>query len=781
MPRQHVQGQDEGARPRSSRRGLVQGLAQVAVLVLIATAAAVGAGAAPASADHGRCGLHSEQEYLNETRTLCRGTDVVAPPVGEFLDRNDLLAQLPLYGQYGFDRSFMWFAPRQQVWTDGLEWGYCASDAYDNNGSDDVCDDAGERIVFERASAAFGANTQVTVLGDRGAFIALVCGNNSRLGRSYHPQLSGTKFHDRDADGVRSDGDEVLAGWQFRVTLLEGALAGQPVGESKVVTSGADGRWSLDLYSTGPGRYSVEELPRDGWRVTNGPRTREVHVAPGVGDATVDAGSWGNVREADTAKTEFRLLDPPPRIDADVTTPLTVRVALTNHGPAPVVEVRDEIAVTGEPDCTVTPASRTIRSSLALGETQVFDVAFDVLCTDPSHHPFTFTDTLVAGGDVRELRPENNSASFTHSIEVFDDSDIALVDADLDCSDRTMVHQTFFCAGSAVVTNLGPYGPTSTDVDLSLTAPGDCTITATGTNRVEQSALAVGHALTVDGTWEVTCTERSFHPLELRATAAPDHLHVEDEDRLGGVNLASAGDTTEVFEAVDLEVVVDDLRCSEREASRLTSSCVATITVSNAGPATAVATLAVLELAPESTCTATPERVQFAQTVDAGRSRTLTQDFDLVCTSNVRHATSVTATLTNAPSDPHAVDSDSDSVLWLPSDAKPRSLPSSVNVGKQGTLPFALLATEQVDPLVDVDRSSLRYGVTGREDSVTGCKSEGEDVDEDGRVDLICHADTLLTGVHCKTDVLIATGRLNDGTRFVAQDDVHVTGCRHNL
>ncbi len=89
-----------------------------------------------------------------------------------------------------------------------------------------------------------------------------------------------------------------------------------------------------------------------------------------------------------------------------------------------------------------------------------------------------------------------------------------------------------------------------------------------------------------------------------------------------------------------------------------------------------------------------------------------------------------------------------------------------------------LISTARVDTVADVDRSSVRYGATGTEDSVTGCRTQGEDVDRDGRSDLICHADTRLTGISCDTTVLVVTGRLTDGIRFVSQDDVEVTGCR---
>ena len=735
--------------------------------------------AAPASASHPRCGYHTEAEYLAGTSTLCRGTDTIAPPLGtptRLLTRDRLLENAPWLTSRGFDTSFLWFAPESRVSTADLaNWSYCTgSNASDYNGGDDVCDDAGESLGFEAPRLAFGGDVEVTILGEPGAFVALVCGNFSRSGRAYHPQLSGTKFHDLDADGVRGGGEQALAGWQFRVTLVEAALDRQPVGASRIVTSGADGRWSLDLHDLGPGTYQVEELSQDGWVVTSPPASRHVRVGVGIGDRTVDAGSWGNVQQTDTAKTGFALVDPPSRIDADTPVDLTVRVALANHGPTDVVDVTDELVVTGADDCTIAPARQTVTRTLREGETAVADLSVRVLCTEPSHHRFTFEDALVAHGAVRELTPENNRAAFTHVIEVFDDSDLGLSGTVLDCPDATEVRASFTCTGRTTVTNQGPYGPTRADVGLALAGPADCVVTPAGPTGLHETPIAAGARETLVAEWSVTCERRSFHDFELSASTGVRHLHVEDH--LLGDDRRVVSDTVEVFEPVDLEVRAVDLVCTEREADRSSSTCTATVDVANLGPATGVRTLTDVALTPGQGCLPI-EPVTVSRTLAAGTTVRLTETFAVSCTTQVRHDARLDVLLRNAPSDPHAVDSDRDRLAWLPLDVKPRSLPSSVNVGGAGTLPFALIGTARVDPLRDVDAGSLRFGRTGVEDSVTGCRSEGEDVDGDGRADRICHASTSATGVDCTTTLLVATGRLTDGTRFVAQDDVKVTGC----
>jgi hypothetical protein len=583
------------------------------------------------------------------------------------------------------------------------------------------------------------------------------------------------KFHDLDLDGLRDPSEPLLPGWQFRVTLETPALHGQQAGATAVATTGADGRWNLDLANVGPGTYRVEELPQDGWGITTEPAVRTVTVAEGIGDATVDAGAWGNVREADTAKSGFRLVDPPSRMDADRPTDLTVQVDLTNHGPADAVAVTDLLTVTGPEDCTVTPAEQTVTRTLREGDTAVVDLPVQVMCTEPSDHAFLFADRLTANEPLHELAPENNAASFTHVIEVFDDSDLAVFGTTLDCAAETEVRESFTCTGTTTVTNAGPYGPTDGDLNLGLTGPADCAITPEGATSRNRTPLAVGDAQALTARWTVLCDRRSFHPFTLDAGTAVDHVHVEDHEP--GNDTATATDTVEVFEPVDLRVAVADLTCTEREANRTASTCTATVDVTNAGPADAVQTLTDVGLTPGEGCTAAAP-VTVARTLAAEESTRVTQTFAITCTTDVRHEAQVDVHLRNAPTDPHAVDNDSDRLVWLPSDAKPRSLPSSVNISKAGALPLALISTANLDTLTDVDRSSVRYGVTGAEDSVTNCKPQGEDVDGDGRLDLVCHADTQLTAVGCDTTVLVATGRLTSGVRFVSQDDVKVTGCR---
>jgi hypothetical protein len=92
-------------------------------------------------------------------------------------------------------------------------------------------------------------------------------------------------------------------------------------------------------------------------------------------------------------------------------------------------------------------------------------------------------------------------------------------------------------------------------------------------------------------------------------------------------------------------------------------------------------------------------------------------------------------------------------------------------------VPFAVLSTATFDAIAETDRASLRFGVTGAENSVVSCASQGEDVNDDGRLDLICRADAQLLGLACDTTVLLMTGRTTTGTALHGEDAVKVMGC----
>jgi hypothetical protein len=149
--------------------------------------------------------------------------------------------------------------------------------------------------------------------------------------------------------------------------------------------------------------------------------------------------------------------------------------------------------------------------------------------------------------------------------------------------------------------------------------------------------------------------------------------------------------------------------------------------------------------------------------------------WNLACTQPHRHSVRVTGTI--AANEPHAEDrgpgTNSAFTQWGPGDIKPRSLPSSINVGKEGVIPFALLSTPTFNALTDVDRGSVRLA-----GAVATCAASGEDVNDDGRADLVCRVNAAEATIACTATVLLITARLADGRAYQSEDAVKIVGCK---
>jgi Bacterial pre-peptidase C-terminal domain. len=88
-----------------------------------------------------------------------------------------------------------------------------------------------------------------------------------------------------------------------------------------------------------------------------------------------------------------------------------------------------------------------------------------------------------------------------------------------------------------------------------------------------------------------------------------------------------------------------------------------------------------------------------------------------------------------------------------------------INPRSNGKIPVALLSSTGFDAM-NVDPQSLSFGATGAEASLSHCGRNGEDVNGDGRLDLVCHFENQKAGF-AKGDLEgILQGRMKYGTRF---------------
>lgn len=754
------------------------------VLALLALLAAL-LPAAPAAAHHRVGAWHSEQDILVETRQAgYRETTILDVGANNYVTREHLLSLAGRFAPYGYSTQFLWYAPERRAVIDAsAPWAGCEVGA--GRDADGFCAGANTDPA-KTIGHTFGSSTELRVLEWQGAFIALVCGNwgTGITGKDPIPTITGTKFLDVDRDGVRGAGERGLGGWTFQL-VREQSFVGQDTGRVvATAVSDAGGGYRFDLRGQGPGRYYVQEVQQDGWHRTTADR-QYVTVDKGIGDRALTVGAFGNVEtSADAVKADFRLLDAPTRLEADEARTFTARAVLENRGPADLIEVEDGVTVTGRPDCTATVDRPRRRVELREGDPVTVDFPVTVMCTDPSDHPFTVVDDLqVVTPGVTDPDASSNRWEIRIVPEVFDRTDIAVTNAAVTCPAATDIGVHFSCKVSGTATSGGDHGTTTVRTGTALHGADDCTWTARAPEVREKVDIAPDAPAAVSTVYDVECSQRSFHPFTGTVTAEVDQLHVEDVAP-GNESRTSAEEFVEVFEEVDLAAGPLRLTCTEREASRTASSCTATLTASNVSDAQSVDTVARLVPLPAPGCTAdSAGPVEHLLDLNAHTSQQVVQTWQLLCPGSAeRHSFEVTADVRNADTDPHADDRTPDNdvveLRWQPTDTKPRSLPSAVNINQQGTVPFAVLSTVTLDAVAEVDPASLHFGATGTEDSVRSCATQGEDVDDDGRLDLVCHADTQATGITCDTTITVVTGRLRDGSWFESQDDVYVTPCQ---
>ncbi|HET9519159.1 MAG TPA: prealbumin-like fold domain-containing protein [Actinoplanes sp.] len=752
------------------------------VFVMVLAGVVLPAGQRAAAAPN-YCTWYTDQDIADTTAAHCRATFMIDPGVGNLVSRAQLLAAKDLYQAKGFDRQWLWYAPATTVDipnTAAQLWSGCSDTAPRGPAGECPVNAVSEHPMFNPPNGALRASSiTLRAFAFKGRTIVRACGNYLAPATGPNPVPSALveKFDDRNRDGDRDPGEAGLAGWQFRIVRVASMFGDQGTGYVTTVGTDAAGLAHFNLNGVGPGTYAVEELGQSGWAPTTAnPQTFTVN--DGVGDAQVAHLRFGNAQtRADLAKVDFALVDPPARLDAHTGMDLTVEARIRNNGPADVTAT-DTIGVTVPDDCRAVLDPERFTRTLAAGASATVRFRVRLTCEQPSFHPVTFTNHLtVAAAGVDDPVPENNTRAFEHVFEVFDDADVRVTGATVDCPSRADVTETFDCVVTADVVNAGPYGPVTADAAMGLQAPPDCTVADTG-DADQTLSLAEGVTRTVTSHWRLRCANRSYHPVEATGRAILRHLHVEDP--VAGNGSAAADTVVEIFEPADLAADVVDVRCDEREANVAASECTATLTVTNNGPATDVKIRTALTLTAEPDCTADPAAAQVARLVlAAGASATVPARWRLACTGQHRHSVRVRGTV--EADEPHAEDrslpDNATTTVWGPGDVKPRSLPSAVNVGKRGVMPFALLSTPTFDALSDVDRAGLHFGRSGTEDSGVTCAAEGEDVNGDGRLDLICRADALLTHIGCTDTVALIVGRLVDGTRFQSEDTIKVTGC----
>ena len=107
-------------------------------------------------------------------------------------------------------------------------------------------------------------------------------------------------------------------------------------------------------------------------------------------------------------------------------------------------------------------------------------------------------------------------------------------------------------------------------------------------------------------------------------------------------------------------------------------------------------------------------------------------------------------------------------------DIKPASDPNSINLGSQGTVPVAIFSTETFDA-TQVDPTTVTLADAGVKVRGKGTPmASTEDVDGDGRLDLVVHVETEGLSVTLGDTEAVLQGELFDGTPIRGSDSIRV-------
>jgi hypothetical protein len=151
--------------------------------------------------------------------------------------------------------------------------------------------------------------------------------------------------------------------------------------------------------------------------------------------------------------------------------------------------------------------------------------------------------------------------------------------------------------------NNGPASPVSVDLTVTLSPPFDCTMAPTGSQTASDVILVTSTPVVVTKTWQVTCSNFSFH---LFTSTASLTLDPPPTDTNLGNNSGNGQDTTAVSAPTDLKVQGLNVTAPSSVFTGNAFTVSIDIAVHNNGPITPVNAEGGVGLAMPSDCTAAP-------------------------------------------------------------------------------------------------------------------------------------------------------------------------------
>ncbi len=112
-------------------------------------------------------------------------------------------------------------------------------------------------------------------------------------------------------------------------------------------------------------------------------------------------------------------------------------------------------------------------------------------------------------------------------------------------------------------------------------------------------------------------------------------------------------------------------------------------------------------------------------------------------------------------------------VIEIAIDIRPGTTLNNISLSRDRNIPVAMLSSATFDAPARVDTTSLTFGRTGNEKSLTICDAP-TDVNHDGRLDLVCHFTIKLSGFQLGDTAGVLMGRTLGGTQIHGTDLVRI-------
>jgi hypothetical protein len=104
----------------------------------------------------------------------------------------------------------------------------------------------------------------------------------------------------------------------------------------------------------------------------------------------------------------------------------------------------------------------------------------------------------------------------------------------------------------------------------------------------------------------------------------------------------------------------------------------------------------------------------------------------------------------------------------------PTASPVPINPGSRGVIPVAILSTNAFNATT-VDPTTVRFGTNNAKNS---SPASVEDVNGDGRPDLVLHFRSQDTGIACGDSVVTLTGKTTANISFTGSEAIQTVGCK---